>query len=113
MLGFASCKKEATPINNTANASANTITQTTQEPVCEPIRIEFGLPIDSYRVDTFTVQNGETLGKMLSNLGATKKQINSINLLSTEDFDVRTIRAGKTYYALYQKDTAGVEKWWF
>lgn len=55
MLGFASCKKEATPINNTANASANTITQTTQEPVCEPIRIEFGLPIDSYRVDTFTV----------------------------------------------------------
>ena len=109
MLGFASCKKEATPINNTANASANTITQTTQEPVCEPIRIEFGLPIDSYRVDTFTVQNGETLGKMLSNLGATKKQINSINLLSTEDFDVRTIRAGKTYYALYQKDTAGIE----
>ena len=103
MLGFASCKKEATPINNTANASANTITQTTQEHVCEPIRIEFGLPIDSYRVDTFTVQNGETLGKMLSNLGATKKQINSINLLSTEDFDVRTIRAGKTYYALYSR----------
>jgi murein DD-endopeptidase MepM/ murein hydrolase activator NlpD len=44
---------------------------------------------------------------MLSKLGATKKQINSINLLSSEEFDVRTIRAGKTYYALYQTDESG------
>lgn len=96
------CTKEAETTTTNTNTPA-----CPQEPISTPIRMEFGLPIDSYDVDTFTVQNGETLGKMLSKLGATKKQINSINLLSSEEFDVRTIRAGKTYYALYQTDESG------
>jgi murein DD-endopeptidase MepM/ murein hydrolase activator NlpD len=96
------CTKEAETTTTNTNTPA-----CPQEPISTPIRMEFGIPIDSYDVDTFTVQNGETLGKMLSKLGATKKQINSINLLSSEEFDVRTIRAGKTYYALYQTDESG------
>jgi murein DD-endopeptidase MepM/ murein hydrolase activator NlpD len=96
------CTKEAETTTTNTNTPA-----CPQEPISTPIRMEFGIPIDSYDVDTFTVQNGETLGKMLSKLGATKKQVNSINLLSSEEFDVRTIRAGKTYYALYQTDESG------
>jgi murein DD-endopeptidase MepM/ murein hydrolase activator NlpD len=96
------CTKEAETTTTNTNTPA-----CPQEPISTPIRMELGIPIDSYDVDTFTVQNGETLGKMLSKLGATKKQINSINLLSSEEFDVRTIRAGKTYYALYQTDESG------
>ena len=81
--------------------------QQAQEPV---VRYEWGLPIDSFRIDTCVVQNGETLGGMLNRLGATRKQITGITLLPRSEFDVRSIRPGKTYYALFQSDTAGVEQ---
>jgi murein DD-endopeptidase MepM/ murein hydrolase activator NlpD len=97
LIGLAACKKTTT-----------TGEQTSEEEVV--IRTEFGLPIDSFRIDTFVVKDGETLGGMLGKLGASQKQINQITLLPSSTFDVRTIRAGKTYYAFYQKDTIGVEK---
>jgi murein DD-endopeptidase MepM/ murein hydrolase activator NlpD len=97
LIGLAACKKTTT-----------TGEQTSEEEVV--IRTEFGLPIDSFRIDTFVVKDGETLGGMLGKLGASQKQINQITLLPSSTFDVRTIRAGKTYYAFYQKDTNGVEK---
>ena len=97
LIGLVACKK-----------TASTGEQTTEEEVA--IRTEFGLPIDSFRIDTFVVKDGETLGGMLGKLGASQKQINQITLLPSSAFDVRTIRAGKTYYAFYQKDTTGVEK---
>ena len=97
LIGLVACKK-----------TASTGEQTTEEEVA--IRTEFGLPIDSFRIDTFVVKDGETLGGMLGKLGASQKQINQITLLPSSTFDVRTIRAGKTYYAFYQKDTTGVEK---
>ena len=97
LIGLVACKK-----------TASTGEQTTEEKVA--IRTEFGLPIDSFRIDTFVVKDGETLGGMLGKLGASQKQINQITLLPSSTFDVRTIRAGKTYYAFYQKDTTGIEK---
>ena len=97
LVGMVACKKGET-----------TNDQATEEEVV--IRTEFGLPVDSFRIDTFVVKNGETLGGMLNKLGATQKQINQITLLPSSAFDVRTIRSGKTYYAFYQKDTTGVEK---
>ena len=97
LIGLVACKK-----------TDSTGEQTTEEEVA--IRTEFGLPIDSFRIDTFVVKDGETLGGMLGKLGASQKQINQITLLPSSTFDVRTIRAGKTYYAFYQKDTTGVEK---
>lgn len=97
LIGLVACKK-----------TASTGEQTTEEEVA--IRTEFGLPIDSFRIDTFVVRDGETLGGMLGKLGASQKQINQITLLPSSTFDVLTIRAGKTYYAFYQKDTTGVEK---
>ena len=74
------------------------------------IRYEWGLPIDSFRIDTCVVKDGETLGGMLNRLGATRQQVAGITLMPRAEFDVRTIRPGKTYYALYQTDTAGIEQ---
>ena len=87
-------------------AKTNTNGQQVQEPV---VRYEYGLPVDSFRIDTCVVKDGETLGGMLNRLGATRQQINGITLMPRSEFDVRTIRPGKTYYALFQTDTAGVE----
>ena len=75
----------------------------------EPVRYEYGLPIDSFRVDTGFVKNGETLGGILGRLGASKKQLAGISVLPRSEFDVRTLRPGKEYYGLHQTDTAGVE----
>ena len=38
-----------------------------------PVRYEFGLPIDSFRIDTGYVKSGETLGGIMSRLGADRK----------------------------------------
>jgi murein DD-endopeptidase MepM/ murein hydrolase activator NlpD len=88
-------------------ACTTTSDRTGKEP---EVRYVYGLPVDSFRIDTCTVNAGETLGGMLSRLGATRKQINGVTLMPRSEFDVRTIRPGKTYYALYQTDTTGVEK---
>ena len=76
----------------------------------QPVRYEFGLPIDSFRVDTGYVKNGETLGGIMNRLGADKKQQTQIATLSNDVFDVRKLRPGKTYYGLYQPDSTGVER---
>ena len=75
----------------------------------EPVRYEYGLPIDSFRVDTGYVKNGETLGGILGRLGASKKQLAGITTLPRSEFDVRSLRPGKEYLGLHQTDTAGVE----
>ena len=81
--------------------------QQAQEPV---VRYEYGLPVDSFRIDTCMVKDSETLGGILNRLGATRKQIAGITLIPRSEFDVRSIRPGKTYYALFQTDTTGVEQ---
>lgn len=78
-----------------------------EEPV---VRYEYGLPVDSFRIDTCIVKSGETLGGMLNRLGATQNQIADITLMPSTEFDVRSIRPGKTYYALFQSDTTGMEQ---
>ena len=95
LLGLAACS--TTNKNNEQQAQA---------PV---VRYEYGLPVDSFRIDTCKVKEGETLGGIMNRLGATRAQITGITLMPRSEFDVRTIRPGKTYYALYQTDTAGVE----
>ena len=74
------------------------------------VRYEWGIPVDSFRIDTCVVKEGETLGGMLNRLGATRQQVAGVTLLPRSEFDVRTIRPGKTYYALYQNDTTGTEQ---
>ena len=79
-----------------------------QEPL--PVRYEYGLPIDSFRIDTGYVQSGETLGGIFRRMGATTKQQNQILLLPKQPFDVRSIRAGKEYLAFYQTDSTDTEQ---
>ena len=98
MLSFAAC----------GNKSAE---QDAEEQV---VRYEYGLPVDSFRIDTCVVREGQTLGGILRDLGATSQQINRVSVLPPEELDVRTIRAGKTYYALYRSDSteAATLRYW-
>lgn len=91
-------------------ASCTTSPRTAQQEEQPPVRIEYGLPIDSFLIDTFVVRDGQTLGGILNQHGATRQQINALTLLSRDAFDVRTIRPGKTGLALYQTDTTGLAR---
>lgn len=75
---------------------------TANDEQAKPVRYEYGLPIDSFRVDTGIVAEGQTLGAILNHLGATHAQINKVGLLTPGQFDVRQLRAGKKYLALYR-----------
>lgn len=72
-------------------------------------RYEYGLPIDSFRVDTGYVAEGQTLGGIMNRLGATRQQQAQVGALSRSDFDVRSIRPGKQFLGLYRADSLGVE----
>lgn len=96
MIGLVSCAK-----------TSNTDEQQAEVPA---VRYEWGLPVDSFRIDTCVVRNGETMGGIMKHLGATGQQITSITLMPRTEFDVRSIRPGKTYYAFFQADTAGIEQ---
>ena len=97
----------ALALSSCAKPQGNQSAEATQEPA---VRLVWGLPVDSFRIDTCVIKQGETLGGIMSRLGATHQQINHITLMPRSAFDVRSIRPGKTYYALYQTDTAGVEQ---
>lgn len=66
-----------------------------EQPEAPVVRYEFGLPIDSFRVDTGVVRQGETLGGMLNRLGADRRQMTGITLLPRSEFDVRTIHRAR------------------
>ncbi|MCQ2347854.1 MAG: M23 family metallopeptidase [Paludibacteraceae bacterium] len=73
-------------------------------------RLEFGLPVDSFRVDTGCVKQGETLGGIFNQLGATQWQVAQICQLPRNEFDYRQLRPGKTYYSFFRTDTCGMEQ---
>lgn len=98
LLGLASCGKPASDSD-----------ENVQDDVAYEVRYEYDIPVDSFRIDTGYVRAGETLGGILNRVGASRRQVTGVTQLPRNEFDVRSIREGKTYYVFYQADTAGVE----
>ncbi len=95
LLGFVSCGKLVS--NRSAQEEAEAIKE---------IHYEYGIPVDSFRIETGTIQNGATLGGLLNKLGASPRNIREITLLDKKIFDPRDIRPGKQYMAFYGLATA-------
>ena len=75
------------------------------EQTIREIHYEYGIPVDSFRIVTGTVQSGETLGGILNRLGAPRTTVSQLATVDKEVFDVRQIRQGKKYMAFYEADT--------
>ena len=71
-------------------------TKEQQEPV-----YAYGIRIDTFQIDTLKIQNGETLGGIMNKAGASARQKVQIGTLRKEQFDARSIQAGKPYMVLY------------
>ena len=57
------------------------------------VRYEYGLPVDSFLIDTCRIKDGETLGGLLTRGGATAQQVSGISRIPKSEFDVRSLRA--------------------
>jgi len=65
------------------------------------VRYEYGIPVDSFTIVESTVKEGETLGGLLTRLGAPSQMVAQMGHVDREAFDVRRFRAGVPYLALY------------
>lgn len=74
------------------------------EPIPEPvITTEYDIPVDSFYIETFTVQKNDLLAPILQSLGATPLQVGQAGMLDKTEFDARNIRVGNTYKAFYSR----------
>ena len=79
--------------------------QTGDEQTVKEIRYEYGIPVDSFRIESGTVKSGETLGALLQKSGAPANCLRELSRIPRDTFDVRSIRPGKEYLAFYTADS--------
>ncbi len=65
---------------------------------------KFGFPVDQYHFETFRLNYGDVLGKILSNNGISAKKIDQLAQKSKDTYDIRNIKAGKKCH-LIKKDS--------
>ncbi len=79
--------------------------QNTDEQTVREIHYEYGIAVDSFRVENGRVQTGQTLSGILRDMGAPAERIRELANIPRDTFDVRTIRQGNEYLAFYQADS--------
>ncbi|WP_340199580.1 M23 family metallopeptidase [Ascidiimonas sp. W6] len=97
MILIIACKDEKKP--------EKVVVEEPKVEVEEPI--EFGFNLNEYDVQKDTVKSGDSFGEILLGHSVGYPKIAEITDLVKDTFDVRKIRAGKTYTLLKSKDTAG------
>lgn len=69
--------------------------------------LAYGLPIDSFVIDTGYVRSGQTMSAIFSNAGASRQQQVFLTTLRRSEFDTRSIRPDKQYITFCQTDEEG------
>ncbi len=70
-----------------------------------PKRVKYGFNLDDFKVINDTIKNGESFGVIMDRHHVEYPKINQIATTIKDTFDVRRIRAGKSYTILASKDT--------
>ena len=65
----------------------------------------FGIPADDYELDNGTVNNGQTLGTILSQYGISAATVDRLDRAAQDVFPLRKIRAGNKYTAFLAADS--------
>lgn len=76
----------------------------TQEKECA---VAYGLPVDSFVIDTGYVKSGQTMGAIFAKAGASRQQQVFLTSLKRDEFDTRSIRPDKQYLTFCQTDEEG------
>ena len=67
----------------------------------------YGLPVDSFVIDTGYVRSGQTMGAIFAKAGASRQQQVFLTSLKRSEFDTRSIRPDKQYLTFCQIDEEG------
>lgn len=94
---FNSCR-----INSTKSESENIASHEVVDE--EPINLEYGIPIDSFKVESGKIRKNQNLSHLLLKNGVSAKTIDKISKLSNV-FDVRRMRSGNLYKMFLTKDS--------
>lgn len=65
----------------------------------------YGIVADDYRIDRLVIDQGETLGQILSRYGVSAQQIDQLDRTSRDIFPLRNIRAGHNYTVFIHEDS--------
>ncbi|MBR5138816.1 MAG: M23 family metallopeptidase [Alistipes sp.] len=80
-----------------------------EEQVVEPT-ILYGIVADNYRTEYGSINQGETLGKILARYGVGASTVDKLDKVAKDVFPLRQIRADRPYTAFIAKDSTGTEK---
>lgn len=69
------------------------------------IKLAWNFPVDSVKIDTFTVKQNQCLSDILSERGVSLVTIDQLAKNSQGIFDVRRIKSGNNYYIIKKKNT--------
>lgn len=67
--------------------------------------MEYGLPVDSFRLERGVVRNNEFLSQILNRRGVSMADVDRIARKSREVFDVRKIKSGQPYTIFFSRDS--------
>ncbi len=79
-------------------------------PVVQPT-VRYGVALDTFRVYTDTIREGQTLSDLLQLLPLEHQLVFEKSLAFNEMLDVRNLRVNKTYTVLDDPDTEGPDLW--
>ena len=84
-----------------------------QDTIVEVIELElkYGLPVDSFSIETGKVKNNQYLSQILNAKGVGMGTIDKIARKSRDIFDVRKIRYGKNYSIFSTRDSVPQAKY--
>ncbi len=75
-------------------------------PKMKPLNLKYGLPVDSFIIESNTVQRNEFLASILLKYNIPYNQIDLLANKSRETFDVRKIKVGNPYHVFLDPDSA-------
>ena len=67
--------------------------------------MKYGLPIEDYEIENQKVKRRQSLSTILDKYGISPQKVNEISYKAKDVFNVRKIRAGKSYSVLFSKDS--------
>lgn len=80
----------------------------------EPVETAYlyGLSLDEYSYEKFTVENGQSFGALMQKEGIGYPNINTLVELAEPVLNVTRIKAGKPYYVFRTKDSTARAEYW-
>ena len=81
-----------------------------EETKLEPI-LEYGIPVDSFNIESFSVKRDQTLGNIFIQHDVSSTHFRNLTEAAKGIFNIRSIKAGNPYKVFTTKDSATITKY--